>query len=591
MRTRELLTSAAAIGLVLMTLQSPAGAQSSAQFPSLRFEPAASPLNFFITESGQTLPHLGFSGGFYLHYAHRPLQLVKRSTDQVLDNLIDYQVNLNLLVALGLFDRFEVGLDLPIALGQSSDGMTFLRPSDPTSGLGAGVGDLRLIPKARIFTWHWLTLAASAPLSFPTGNRRNLLGSSSVTFAPRVIAAADFGPRVGAAVNVGYRFRNSDSFRVSTDQAKVAIDDEFFFSAAGRFGVLPSKLDLMADFTMALVTSDLDDEEVSSELLGGLRWYLPWGFSASAGAGPGLSKGAGTPAFRVFANLFFQYPPRTQAQSPAGDMDGDGITDDKDKCPRQPEDLDGYQDTDGCPDPDNDSDGILDTVDKCPLEPEDADGFEDADGCPDPDNDGDGILDDKDHCPLAAEDRDGFEDEDGCPDPDNDNDGITDDKDKCPNDPETVNGVEDDDGCPDTGKGPVQIQGRKITVPRLYFATGKDVILARSHPVLRRVAELLRKNTWIKKVQIEGHSDSRGTEEYNLDLSRRRAESVARFLASNGIDESRLAWEGFGESRPIASNATRDGRAANRRVELTIIDPAGTSRAVGQPPAADAVAP
>src|SRR5450432_3372842 len=102
--------------------------------------------------------------------------------------------------------------------------------------------------------------------------------------------------------------------------------------------------------------------------------------------------------------------------------------------------------------PDRDGDGIVDDLDKCPDDPEDFDGFQDEDGCPDPDNDGDGILDVDDLCPNDPEDKDGFEDADGCPDPDNDKDRILDKDDKCPNEPETYNGFQDEDGCPDRGR-------------------------------------------------------------------------------------------------------------------------------------------
>jgi hypothetical protein len=133
-----------------------------------------------------------------------------------------------------------------------------------------------------------------------------------------------------------------------------------------------------------------------------------------------------------------------------GDTDGDGLTDDVDKCVNEAEDNDNFQDDDGCPDLDNDGDGILDLApDKCPLEAEDMDGFQDDDGCPDPDNDGDGLPDGADKCPNEAEDADGFQDDDGCPDPDNDGDGVPDNRDECIDEPETKNEFEDEDGCPD----------------------------------------------------------------------------------------------------------------------------------------------
>jgi hypothetical protein len=117
-----------------------------------------------------------------------------------------------------------------------------------------------------------------------------------------------------------------------------------------------------------------------------------------------------------------------------GDRDGDGIPDNNDKCPDDPEDFDGFEDEDGCPDPDNDHDGVRDVDDRCPNIPGPA-----PDGCPrsgtSNDRDGDGIPDNVDKCPDAPEDKDGFEDADGCPDPDNDKDGILDVNDKCPNTP------------------------------------------------------------------------------------------------------------------------------------------------------------
>ena len=122
----------------------------------------------------------------------------------------------------------------------------------------------------------------------------------------------------------------------------------------------------------------------------------------------------------------------------ASDRDHDGIPNKKDKCPDDPEDIDGYNDTDGCPDLDNDHDGIPDLQDACPNKPEDLDGFQDEDGCPDPDNDGDGIVDARDFCPDEAEDMDGFEDDDGCPDLDNDADGVADEADTCPETPAGV---------------------------------------------------------------------------------------------------------------------------------------------------------
>ena len=253
------------------------------------------------------------------------------------------------------------------------------------------------------------------------------------------------------------------------------------------------------------------------------------------------------------------------------DTDGDGILDSKDSCPTQPEDFDGIDDEDGCPerDIDQDGDGILDTEDQCPRQPEDKDGFEDANGCPDLDNDKDGILDRQDQCPLQPEDRDGFEDLDGCPDPDNDNDRIMDEVDQCPNEAEDYDGDADEDGCPDLYKQIVIKDDRIELKQTIYFASNKDRILEKSYGLLDEVALALSDYPTIR-MSIEGHTDDQGSDQYNLDLSQRRASSVRDYLISQGVEADRMTSSGYGESKPIDDNRTASGRAANRRVEFLI---------------------
>ena len=251
------------------------------------------------------------------------------------------------------------------------------------------------------------------------------------------------------------------------------------------------------------------------------------------------------------------------------DRDGDGIADRLDKCPDTPEDMDGNEDEDGCPEAeDRDGDGLLDGDDACPDVP----GPRENKGCPMGDADQDGILDDVDVCPRVAEDRDGFEDEDGCPDPDNDGDGILDEKDNCPLQPETKNGFEDEDGCPDVKLELVKVNRElgKIEISQtVYFETGKATIRSRSFPLLNEVAQALAANDTME-VLVEGHTDSVGSNSMNLDLSDRRAQSVRDYLTAQGIEGGRLTALGFGEERPIDTNRTKSGREKNRRVEFTI---------------------
>jgi OOP family OmpA-OmpF porin len=247
-----------------------------------------------------------------------------------------------------------------------------------------------------------------------------------------------------------------------------------------------------------------------------------------------------------------------------GDIDGDGIKDNVDKCPRVPEDKDNYQDEDGCPEDDNDSDGLADKIDQCPLDPEDRDSFEDDDGCPDLDNDKDQLADKIDKCPNDPEDKDGYEDDDGCPDTDNDKDGIADTGDKCPNEP----GVPPD-GCPKKYVN-VVVTEKKIELKQtVFFDTNKTTIKRVSFGLLDEVAQAMADYPTIK-VDVEGHTDSQGGDAFNKKLSQGRAESVRKYLVNKGVTGDRMVPKGYGEEVPIADNRTADGRAQNRRVEFVI---------------------
>ncbi|MFW6052264.1 MAG: OmpA family protein, partial [Myxococcota bacterium] len=204
-------------------------------------------------------------------------------------------------------------------------------------------------------------------------------------------------------------------------------------------------------------------------------------------------------------------------------------------------------------------------------EPEDMDGFEDDDGCPDPDNDGDGILDEDDMCPDEPEDMDGFEDDDGCPDPDNDGDRILDEDDECPNEPETYNGFEDEDGCPD--RGSVVIEDNELVIlEKIYFRTDSAQILRRSNPILDAVAATLTGNPDIELLEVQGHADERGPDEYNLRLTRDRAAAVVEALVERGVSRRKLRSAGYGELCPVEKGHNQAAWEKNRRVEFKIIE-------------------
>jgi outer membrane protein OmpA-like peptidoglycan-associated protein len=240
------------------------------------------------------------------------------------------------------------------------------------------------------------------------------------------------------------------------------------------------------------------------------------------------------------------------------DRDGDGVPDLEDLCP----DVPGPRENQGCPvAKDTDGDGIPDDIDRCPLDPEDFDGFQDEDGCPDPDNDGDGIVDKLDACPNTP----GPLSNRGCPVMDRDGDGIPDDVDKCPDEPGPA-----PDGCP-RKYTLIEVKKDRIVIKQqVHFQSARWAVLKDSFPLLDQVVQVLRDQPRMR-VSIEGHTDSVGGELANMKLSQARAESVRGYLVGKGIAAERLEAVGYGTTMPIASNKTEKGRGQNRRTEFRIL--------------------
>jgi outer membrane protein OmpA-like peptidoglycan-associated protein len=216
-------------------------------------------------------------------------------------------------------------------------------------------------------------------------------------------------------------------------------------------------------------------------------------------------------------------------------------------------------------DPDTDGDGITDSIDSCMLAAEDVDQYLDEDGCPDLDNDLDGLLDENDKCPLEGEDPDGYEDDDGCPDPDNDKDEVPDVKDMCPN--EVGSSTQEPLGCPQKPSLVIVTDCEVKITQQIHFEYNKAKIRPESYPVLDAVVEVLQKNPNIK-LDVQGHTDNRGSASYNKNLSGQRADSVKLYLVSHGVEPGRLTSQGYGFDRPLVPNDTDQNRALNRRVQF-----------------------
>ncbi|MDC3985664.1 OmpA family protein [Polyangium jinanense] len=223
-------------------------------------------------------------------------------------------------------------------------------------------------------------------------------------------------------------------------------------------------------------------------------------------------------------------------------------------------------------DVDTDKDGFPDLVDMCPVDKEDKAPPNPDDGCPTmSDLDKDGIPDNVDKCPAVPEDKDNIDDRDGCPEDDADQDTVPDVEDKCPKEPGMRGDDPEKEGCPQfirriSGSSEIQI------TKQVEFEFDSNVILPKSYPILDEVVRLLRANPEIKLVSVEGHTDDVGKPEYNDKLSANRAAAVRDYLINKGgIAANRLQSKGFGARKPVASNASAEGQARNRRVEFHIV--------------------
>ncbi|MEZ4339441.1 MAG: OmpA family protein [Sandaracinaceae bacterium] len=621
------------LGLTLAALAWAAPASAQTRFDPQFFHPTTSqrtnPLGVW---SALVLHDGSFNVGLLGHYDHSPL-VVRNESGERIYAIVGHQASMHVFGAFGLFEYLEIGADLPIILSQEGDAIPTIPGFDVgAQDVGAGIGDIRLTAKLRFFETNTEDSPGGAAMAlvldgyFPTGDETRYQGDDW-RIAPRLVLDGITDTQHRVSLNVGFTYRQESDF------SGLSVGPTFDWGLAATF--VTEYVHVVPEIRGSLVmTADhIDFEEIPMEADLAIRILPIQEIQIQVGGGVGLFQGFGAPDFRVLLGGSYQFVPPS-------DRDGDGILNDDDECPDDPEDFDEFEDENGCPDPDNDQDQILDDPDECPNQPEDRDGFEDENGCPDPDNDQDGILDEPDECPNDAEDVDGFEDENGCPDPDNDQDRILDVNDQCPNDPEDMNGVEDEDGCPEVdsdGDGlldpvdqcpqePEDVDGFEdengcpdpdndqdgildvddrcpmepevingvddtdgcpdesaivVTCAALeihdsiFFETDSDVIRSVSFTLMNQIVAVMNARRDILRVSVEGHTDDRGSDEHNLDLSQRRAASVVRYLVEHGIAAGRLTSQGFGEARPIDSNRTAAGRANNRRVEFRITEQEG----------------
>jgi outer membrane protein OmpA-like peptidoglycan-associated protein len=629
--------SAAGISLLSATSFAQNGTNArEGEFTVQNFAPAPGTKNFLGVEGLRMDGAWGFSAGVFFNYAKNPFVVLscrsqtdcsdKNALNKTDTKVISDMMTWDLLAAVSPVKRLQIGLRLPLSY-VSGQGLDINTGQGLPQGIKKfGVGDPTLEGKVRLFggAQDPYLVGAALDVSFPVGHQFSdqkngedfYLGNSSpVTVGIRGIFDGAAGP-----VQFGLNLRGV--FRQSAQLATTKIGPaDFRYGVGLGYRVSPIFRVIAEGFGSTQFSAKNGTNTLETD--GAIEITpLESRLQIRVGGGAGILQGVGVPNGRAFVSVAYARE--------VGDQDGDGIPDDKDKCPTIAEDFDGFEDADGCPDPDNDGDKIPDEKDKCKNVPETINGYQDADGCPDelPDRDHDGIGDDQDKCPDAGgpdiirnpkspyygcpdRDHDGVPDHlDKCPDVpeptddlfdgsgcphvrDTDKDGIPDDVDKCPTEPETYNGFQDADGCPDKGSNLVEVTDTGIKIlDRIEFATGKDKIEgAKSFQVLDAVYAILNARKDILLVEVGGHTDNAGIADQNRKLSQKRAEAVVKYLVGKGIDASRLTPKGYGPDKPIDDNKNAKGRQKNRRVEFNILKNQAKDPAMqATPPAAPAPA-
>ena len=411
------------------------------------FDLAIGPHAFLTVDGAEVLVPKAFHVGMMLQYLAEPLTIydIDPATKEylgvrsrVVESLFEGQI----YGAYGLKDKLQIGVALPVTLSMTGEGLDMETGRAAAGGLSVtGLGDARVEVAYQFYRKGNLAITANPALTLPTstslGSQDNAwLGDDLPGFLPRAAAEwQDPNGKLSAAANLGFLARwprEVYSSRLSSQLLYGAAVRYRFTDKLGGVGELFGRKGLRGEV-----------DELPMELGGAASVVISPTLTLLVGGGAGLIKGLGTPSYRLFGVVTWSRD--------YSDSDGDGIANANDRCPQLKEDVDGWEDSDGCPEADNDNDFIEDAADACPNQAEDKDGFDDEDGCPEPDNDKDGFLDGKDRCPTQAEDKKPPHPEDGCPasSRDSDGDGIQDDRDKCPSEEEDVDGFEDEDGCPE----------------------------------------------------------------------------------------------------------------------------------------------
>lgn len=588
---RHYLTAVAA-GALALSFSSIASAQQLTGFAVDRFEPAERGSQMFMNDTldlrGDFRPALGAT----FDYAYKPLVVYQPGAETERTSLVRHQLVAHLGGSVVLFDRLRLGVNLPVALYQDGDSAT-VNGATYRGATKTSFGDIRLAADVRLFGEYGdaITMAAGVRAWLPTGVRSQFTSDGSARVGPQVMVAGDISLFTYAA-RLGFNFRVRDD-----SYAGSSLGSELVGSVGAGVKAVDGKLVVGPELYATTVVNDSDaffkTRGTPVDWLFGVHYNVVDDVRIGAGAGSGLTRGYGSPEFRALLSAEYapaykkpdrdadgildvvdacpdvpgvpnEDPRKNGCPLPPPDADADGIPDAQDACPNDPGLKTDDPATNGCPD--KDADTIIDKLDACPDVPGVKSDDPKKNGCP-PDRDGDTIPDTVDACPDVPGVKDPDPKKNGCP-ADKDGDGIIDAEDACPDVPGQKDPDPKKNGCP-----LVLVTDKEIKINQeVKFKFDSAVILPESDTILTAVKSVLAEHGDLKKIRIEGHTDNKGAAAYNKSLSQKRAASVMKWLTDHGIEKSRLVSEGYGQEKPIDTNATDEGRANNRRVAFTILD-------------------
>ena len=573
-------------------------------------------------------------------------------------SVIEHGLTGHIDLAGSFMDRFLITASLPITFFESGQNSTLTTSRAATSPyvsdprLGAWI---RIFgqPYGSAFS-----LSAGAQLWIPLRGFTDAFPEQASDQQVRGLVRVAMGGlkhNIMWSTTLGVLFRPEARLGDVADPAGRTASSELQIGGAISYASTEHRFAIGPELVLASRTSNLFQQYATSlDVLGAGHYNIARMINIGVAGGVGLLRQSGTPDARAMLRLAYAPMPKPEPK----DRDKDGVADPNDRCPDEAQGSRPDPELPGCPERDTDNDGIYDSEDLCrdeaqgqtpdpnkkgcPARDKDSDAVFDYEdqcvdeakganpdpnklGCPARDKDGDGVWDYQDMCPdqpksehpdpakpgcpAGDKDGDGVYDPDdqcvdvpagvlpdpnkkGCPLPDRDRDYIPDGVDACPDQPGVPNPDAKKNGCPSKL---VEVRSGQIVIKeQIFFDTKKDTIQKKSFPLLQAVADALKAVPQIKKVRVEGHTDNVGKADFNLDLSKRRAQSVVRWLVEHGVEESRLLSEGYGMDRPIADNKTKAGQSKNRRVDFIIIDPPqeqGSATSPSQTPAQVAPAP